>query len=174
MIEYPIRHRDGSVRWIVEQGQPSYDADGEPVWLDGVMFDVTDRKQLEERLAHDAAHDPLTGLPNRTLLLETLDRALRRASRTHTYVAVLFLDLDRFKLVNDALGHAAGDDLLVALAQRLQGVLRGVGPRRPHRRRRVRRRLHRHGVTGGRRAGRPPHRADARDPVRRCTAARSS
>ncbi len=124
VIEYPIRHRDGSVRWIVEQGQPSYDQDGAPLWLDGVMFDVTDRKLLEERLAHDAAHDPLTGLPNRTLLLETLDRALRRASRTHTYVAVLFLDLDRFKLVNDALGHSAGDDLLVALAQRLRGVLR--------------------------------------------------
>jgi diguanylate cyclase (GGDEF)-like protein/PAS domain S-box-containing protein len=124
VIEYPIRHRDGSIRWIVEQGQPSYDADGHPQSLDGVMFDVTDRKELEDRLAHDAAHDPLTGLPNRTLLLETLDRALRRASRTHTYVAVLFLDLDRFKLVNDALGHSAGDDLLVALAQRLQGVLR--------------------------------------------------
>ena len=124
VIEYPIRHRDGSVRWIVEQGQPTYDADGAPLWLDGVMFDVTERKPLEERLAHDAAHDPLTGLPNRTLLLETLDRALKRASRTHTYVAVLFLDLDRFKLVNDALGHAAGDDLLIAFAQRLRGVLR--------------------------------------------------
>ena len=124
VIEYPIRHRDGSVRWIVEQGQPAYDADGNPEWLDGVMFDVTDRKLLEERLAHDAAHDPLTGLPNRTLLLETLNRALKRASRTHMHVAVLFLDLDRFKLVNDALGHAAGDDLLIAFAARLQGVLR--------------------------------------------------
>jgi diguanylate cyclase (GGDEF)-like protein/PAS domain S-box-containing protein len=124
VIEYPIRHRDGSIRWIVEQGQPTYDEDGAPLWLDGVMFDVTDRKALEQRLAHDAAHDPLTGLPNRTLLLETLDRALRRASRAHTYVAVLFLDLDRFKLVNDALGHSAGDDLLVALAQRLRGALR--------------------------------------------------
>jgi diguanylate cyclase (GGDEF)-like protein/PAS domain S-box-containing protein len=124
VIEYPIRHRDGSVRWIVEQGQASYNADGEPVWLDGVMFDVTERKQLEDRLAHDAAHDPLTGMPNRTLLLETLDAALKRAARTHLHVGVLFLDLDRFKLVNDALGHAAGDDLLIAFAQRLQGVLR--------------------------------------------------
>ncbi len=124
VIEYPIRHKDGGVRWILEQGQASYDDDGEPLWLDGVMFDVTDRKLLEDRLAFDAAHDPLTGLPNRTLLLETLDLALKRTSRTHTYVAVLFLDLDRFKLVNDALGHAAGDDLLVSLAQRLQGVLR--------------------------------------------------
>ncbi|MGZ4755480.1 MAG: EAL domain-containing protein [Acidimicrobiia bacterium] len=124
VIEYPIRHRDGGVRWIVEQGQASYDADGRPIWLDGVMFDVTERKRLEERLAHDAAHDPLTGLPNRTLLLETLDRSLRRASRTHTDVAVLFLDLDQFKRVNDILGHAAGDDLLIAFAKRLEGVLR--------------------------------------------------
>jgi diguanylate cyclase (GGDEF)-like protein/PAS domain S-box-containing protein len=124
VIEYPIRHRDGGVRWIVEQGQPSYDEDGSPVWLDGVMFDVTERKHLEDRLAHDAAHDPLTGLPNRTRLLESLEEALRRASRTHLNVAVLFLDLDRFKRVNDALGHAAGDDLLISFAQRLQGVLR--------------------------------------------------
>ncbi|HEY3723356.1 MAG TPA: EAL domain-containing protein [Acidimicrobiia bacterium] len=124
VIEYPIRHRDGSVRWIVEQGQPAFDEEGNPEWLDGVMFDVTERKHLEERLAHDAAHDPLTGLPNRTLLLETLNLALKRASRTHMHVAVLFLDLDRFKLVNDALGHAAGDELLVAFARRLEGVLR--------------------------------------------------
>ena len=124
VLEYPIRHRDGNVRWVLEQGQPTYDEDGEPLWLDGVMFDVTDRKQLEDRLAFDAAHDPLTGMPNRTLLMETLDRALRRASRTHTYVAVLFLDLDHFKRINDQHGHAVGDDLLVESAKRLQSVLR--------------------------------------------------
>jgi diguanylate cyclase (GGDEF)-like protein/PAS domain S-box-containing protein len=124
VIEYPIRHRDGSVRWIVEQGQPMYASDGTPKWLDGVMFDVTERKALEDRLAHDAAHDPLTDLPNRTSLLETLDRALKRASRTDLHVAVLFIDLDRFKLVNDALGHAAGDDLLIAVAHRLRSTLR--------------------------------------------------
>jgi diguanylate cyclase (GGDEF)-like protein/PAS domain S-box-containing protein len=124
VIEYPIRHKDGSIRWVLEQGQPSYDDDGTPLWLDGVMFDVTERKQLEERLAHDAAHDPLTGMPNRTLLMETLDRALRRATRTHTYVAVLFLDLDHFKRINDQHGHAVGDDLLVESAHRVQSVLR--------------------------------------------------
>jgi diguanylate cyclase (GGDEF)-like protein/PAS domain S-box-containing protein len=123
-IEYPIRHRDGSVRWVLEQGQPTYDADGTPLWLDGVMFDVTERKHLEDRLAYEAAHDPLTGMPNRTLLMETLDRALRRANRTHTYVAVLFLDLDHFKRINDQHGHAVGDDLLVESAKRLQSVLR--------------------------------------------------
>jgi diguanylate cyclase (GGDEF)-like protein/PAS domain S-box-containing protein len=124
VIEYPIRHRDGSVRWVLEQGQPTYDDEGVPLWLDGVMFDVTERKRLEDRLAFDAAHDPLTGMPNRTLLMETLDRALRRATRTHTYVAVLFMDLDHFKRINDQHGHAVGDDLLVESANRLQSVLR--------------------------------------------------
>ena len=162
------------MRWILEQGQPTYDEDGEPLWLDGVMFDVTERKHLEDRLAYDAAHDPLTGLPNRTLLLETLDRSLKRASRTHMYVAVLFLDLDRFKLVNDALGHAAGDDLLIALAQRLAGRAAGLRPRGPHRRRRVRGRVHGHGVAGRRGASRPPHRARRSAPRSSCTAARCS
>lgn len=124
VMEYPIRHRDGSICWISEQGQISFAPDGTPKWLDGVMFDITPRKGLEERLAHDAAHDPLTGLPNRTLLLETLNQALGRATRLRSRVATLFLDLDRFKLVNDALGHAAGDELLVAFARRLSGVLR--------------------------------------------------
>ena len=126
------------------------------------MFDVTERKQLEDRLAHDAAHDPLTGLPNRTLLLETLDRALRRASRTHTYVAVLFLDLDRFKLVNDAARPRRRRRPARRVRPAAAGRAAGVGPRRPDRRRRVRRGLHRHGVPGRRRAARPPHRADAR------------
>jgi diguanylate cyclase (GGDEF)-like protein/PAS domain S-box-containing protein len=124
VIEYPIRHRDGTVRWLVEQGQAVYGPDGEPQWLDGVMFDVTERKLLQDRLAHDAAHDPLTDLPNRTSLLETLEQALKRAARTDLNVAVLFIDLDRFKLVNDALGHAAGDELLISVAQRLRSTLR--------------------------------------------------
>jgi diguanylate cyclase (GGDEF)-like protein len=85
---------------------------------------VSERKLLQDRLRHDAAHDPLTDLPNRTSLLQTLEQALRRATRTELFVAVLFIDLDRFKLVNDALGHAAGDDLLISFAQRLRATLR--------------------------------------------------
>jgi diguanylate cyclase (GGDEF)-like protein/PAS domain S-box-containing protein len=124
VIEYPIRHGDGNIRWVLEQGQPFYGPDGRAQWLDGVMFDVTERKLLQDRLTHDAAHDPLTDLPNRTSLLETLEHALKRASRTELHVAVLFIDLDRFKLVNDALGHAAGDELLISVAQRLRATLR--------------------------------------------------
>jgi diguanylate cyclase (GGDEF)-like protein len=80
--------------------------------------------EARQAFTHQALHDPLTGLPNRTLFLDRLSQALGRLERTGTMVAVLFLDLDRFKLVNDSLGHAAGDALLVTIAERLQSVLR--------------------------------------------------
>jgi diguanylate cyclase (GGDEF)-like protein len=83
-----------------------------------------ERKRAEVQLAHQALHDPLTGLPNRTLFLDRLELALARSKRLEKAVAVLFLDLDRFKVINDSLGHEAGDRLLVELAARLQGVLR--------------------------------------------------
>jgi diguanylate cyclase (GGDEF)-like protein/PAS domain S-box-containing protein len=123
-VEYQIRHRDGSVRWVEERGMASHGPDGSIQWIDGVMMDLTERKELEQRLVHDAAHDPLTGLPNRTLLLDHLEATLARAERVGTHTAVLFVDLDRFKLVNDAMGHSAGDELLVHFTRRLNSVLR--------------------------------------------------
>ncbi len=86
--------------------------------------DVTDRKALEDQLRHQAFHDPLTQLPNRALFLDRLAHALSGAARRGAQVAVLFIDLDRFKVVNDSLGHAAGDDLLVTAARRITEVLR--------------------------------------------------
>lgn len=86
--------------------------------------DVTERKAFEAQLTHQAFHDTLTGLPNRTLLLERLQQALARSRRTRAPVALLFLDLDNFKAVNDGLGHDAGDALLVSVAQRLQACVR--------------------------------------------------
>ena len=83
-----------------------------------------ERSAFEDKLAHQAHHDPLTALPNRTLFGELLEHALRRAQRSASALAVLFLDLDRFKVVNDSLGHDAGDELLAALARRLSAVLR--------------------------------------------------
>jgi len=83
-----------------------------------------ERKDFENRLAHESMHDPLTALPNRLLFLDRLGLAIARGKRTKAQVAVLFLDLDRFKNVNDSLGHDAGDELLVSVARRLESVLR--------------------------------------------------
>ena len=90
----------------------------------GIAIDVTERHRSEERLAHLAFHDRLTGLPNRATVEEHLDRELARAQREGTTVATLYVDLDHFKLVNDSLGHAAGDQVLVQVAQRIRDVTR--------------------------------------------------
>ncbi|MBW3668997.1 MAG: diguanylate cyclase, partial [Actinobacteria bacterium] len=89
-----------------------------------VLAAAAERRQVEEEIRMQSVHDALTGLPNRTLFLDRLKQALARAERTHRTVAVLFLDLDRFKVVNDGLGHVAGDRLLVEVAHRLSGIVR--------------------------------------------------
>ena len=99
-------------------------ADGEVSWLSMVARDITERKRFESRLQEQATHDPLTGLPNRTLLVDRLRMALSRSRRTEAGVAVLFCDLDHFKVVNDSLGHGAGDRLLIDTAARLVEALR--------------------------------------------------
>jgi diguanylate cyclase (GGDEF)-like protein/PAS domain S-box-containing protein len=124
--EHRIQHRDGSYRWVLARGMAVRDAQGRATRVVGSQTDVTDRKQAEQRLQHDALHDALTGLPNRVLFLDRLDQAIRRAQRAHpeAAAAVLFLDLDRFKLVNDSLGHQVGDQLLIAVARRLESAVR--------------------------------------------------
>jgi diguanylate cyclase (GGDEF)-like protein len=89
-----------------------------------VLTNAIERRRTEERTQHEAMHDPLTGLPNRNLFLDRLQHALSVASRQSSSVAILFLDLDQFKLVNDSLGHAAGDELLAAVSPRIEGALR--------------------------------------------------
>src|SRR5262245_34348240 len=89
-----------------------------------VLANAIERRRTEERTQHEALHDPLTGLPNRNLFLDRLQQSLSVAARRQTSIAVLFLDLDQFKLVNDSLGHAAGDELLAAVAPRLEQTLR--------------------------------------------------
>ena len=97
---------------------------GRPVRVVGTVQDITERKALERQLEHQALHDPLTDLPNRLLFIDRLEHALARTERSEESIAVLFLDLDNFKLVNDSFGHAVGDRLLLQVADRLASCMR--------------------------------------------------
>ena len=123
--EHRMRHADGTWRWVMTRGLAIRGPDGTPTRMAGSLSDVTDRRIAQLRLQHDALHDTLTGLPNRTLFMDRVNQVLARALRDPaTGCAVLFLDIDRFKLVNDSLSHAVGDHLLIALAGRLAAALR--------------------------------------------------
>ena len=123
-FEYRLLARDGRVVWFRDSAVVVKDAEGRPAFIHGVMLDITEAKKAEEQLAFLAYHDPLTGLPNRAMFEELLELALARARRHDLAVAVLFLDLDEFKLVNDSLGHEAGDELLRRVAERLREATR--------------------------------------------------
>jgi diguanylate cyclase (GGDEF)-like protein/PAS domain S-box-containing protein len=123
--EHRMRHRDGTWRWVLSRGIAVANGTGEPHRIAGSQSDITARKQAEERLLHDAFHDALTGLPNRALFMDRLGMAIAHAKRRRDHCfAVIFLDLDRFKNINDSLGHGVGDELLVAVARRLESFLR--------------------------------------------------
>ncbi len=123
--EHRMRRADGEWRWIAMRGAAMRDASGAAVRAVGLMTDVTRYRQLIDRMAHDARHDALTRLPNRTLFLDLLRHSFNRTRRHSDYrFGVLFIDIDRFKAVNDAFGHEAGDDLLAQIARRLESCLR--------------------------------------------------
>jgi diguanylate cyclase (GGDEF)-like protein/PAS domain S-box-containing protein len=122
--EYRIIRPDGTMVWVHDECVIVRDATGRPVHRQGYLLDITQRKEAEERLGHLAYHDSLTGLPNRDLFSEHLEVALARVAGHGQGVAVLYVDLDDFKLVNDSLGHSAGDELLIEVAHRLRGAVR--------------------------------------------------
>ena len=123
--EHRLLHRDGSYLWVLARGMVHRRGDGTPTRITGSITDITDRKGQEQRLTYEALYDPLTGLPNRAFLDDLLRRAMKRVKRQPEYTfAVLFVDLDRFKQVNDTLGHAIGDRVLAEVAKRLQTCVR--------------------------------------------------
>lgn len=123
--EYRILHRQGGYRWMNARGVAVRDAMGTAIRLAGSQTDITERRQAEEQLLHDAFHDALTGLPNRGLFIDRLHLALERTKRDETYrFAVLYFDFDRFKNINDGLGHSVGDKMLTLVAARIKQVLR--------------------------------------------------
>lgn len=123
-MEKAYRRKDGGVLWVYEALGVVKDGQGRPDFLVAVTQDISARKELEERLSHDALHDALTGLPNRVMFHDRFDRVLESARRHGRHAAVLYVDLDGFKSVNDHWGHAAGDVLLQQVARRLEGCVR--------------------------------------------------
>lgn len=117
---------DGKEKWFSTSKVPLRNRQSEIIGIIGIGRDITDRRQAEDQMHFMAHHDPLTGLPNRSMLLDRLTQALLQAERHNRQVTTIFIDLDNFKLVNDSLGHRAGDALLKVVAERLIGCVRAT------------------------------------------------
>ncbi len=123
--EYRIKNAEGEYRWMMCRGLAETDDSGAANRMTGSQADITDRKIAEEKLVFDAVHDALTGLPNRILFIDRLSHSIDLyARRKNLNFAVLYLDLDRFKVINDSLGHMLGDRLLVEIASRINSIVR--------------------------------------------------
>ena len=123
--EHRVQHSDGEYQWVMMRGLALRDESGKACRIAGSLTDISGRKRVEEKLAHDAVHDALTGLPNRKRLHQRLERSVQRTKRQGNYTfAVLFIDLDRFKTVNDSMGHRAGDELLLKISDKLLNLVR--------------------------------------------------
>lgn len=122
-LEYRIIHKDGKVIWLSDSAQVSKEETGELV-IYATLTDITERKQVENQIRHLATHDALTNLPNRIMFREILEHAISFSKRNNQKLAVFFLDVNDFKSINDNHGHYVGDELLIAIAQRLRNNLR--------------------------------------------------
>jgi diguanylate cyclase (GGDEF)-like protein/PAS domain S-box-containing protein len=123
-MEERIVWPDGQVRTLASWGEVVPDEQGHPARMVGICWDITERRAIEDQLVREALHDRLTGLPNRALFVDRLSQSLAALPRRQGALAVLFLDVDQFKVINDSLGHEAGDDVLVELGQRLEALMR--------------------------------------------------
>ena len=126
VISYKVIRKDGTTAFAEIAGLPLQNQKGEIVGFRGIGRDITERRQMEEEIKHMSTHDSLTGLPNRVMFSQLLNHALASAKRYNRQVAILFIDLDRFKVINDTLGHEAGDQLLKEVARRLTQAVRAV------------------------------------------------
>ena len=125
-LEYRYLAQDGSIVWVHDLAVLTCNPLGIPTGWHGMLVDISDRKVREQDLASRAFHDPLTHLPNRALLLKRLEQAIKRAKHEMKVVALVYIDLDDFKIVNDRLGHALGDRLLIEVSKRISSRLRSV------------------------------------------------
>ncbi len=123
--EHRLQHKDGSYRWVLSRGLAIHSGREKPTRVAGSFTDITRHKDMEKKLALRAFYDPLTGLPNRALFMDCLNRAVTRLERhPRSLFAVFFLDLDHLKQINDLMGHQAGDELLIEFARRLKSSVR--------------------------------------------------
>lgn len=123
-FESQIHRKDGSIIWISENARTVRDHNGELLYYEGTVEDITERRENTAIIEYQATHDELTSLPNRALLKDRLHQAICNAERTDSQLAVVFVDLDQFKDVNDSMGHHAGDNLLIMMAERLKSCIR--------------------------------------------------
>ncbi|WP_406699128.1 EAL domain-containing protein [Singulisphaera sp. Ch08] len=123
-MEFRVVWPDGSIHWLDDRGKIVPDEEGKPLYMTGACVDITERKRADEHLAHQASHDALTALPNRTMLLAHLERCIASTCEGETPFALLVLDLDRFKEINDTFGHHYGDAILRQLSPLLLGSVR--------------------------------------------------
>lgn len=125
-FESLVYKKDKSTIWVSENARKVFNATGELQYYEGMVEDITSRKQYESKIEYQANHDSLTGLPNRYLLNDRLQQNMRLCDRNQTSLAIAFLDLDHFKMINDTMSHEVGDKLLVLIAQRISETIRSV------------------------------------------------